>query len=187
MGLFDKLKKSFGGSSDAVETVKGPSRTLRDAGLDPSGLTFDIQPDGVIVVAGRVNSADERNRVGEVLGGMPNVTGVDNRLDVGVAAPEPAPEPELESGPAPTPAPEPPVAAPPAATEVASGAPPPDDAGRTYTVQPGDSLWKIAEEMYGNGSKYPVIFEANRDLLDNPDKIFPGQELKIPDLDPAED
>ncbi|MDX1555333.1 MAG: LysM peptidoglycan-binding domain-containing protein [Xanthomonadales bacterium] len=51
---------------------------------------------------------------------------------------------------------------------------------KTHTVQPGDTLWKIAETHYGNGAEYMKIFEANRDLLDDPNKIFPGQELKIP-------
>ena len=54
--------------------------------------------------------------------------------------------------------------------------------GRTYTVQSGDTLWKISQEMYGNGSKYMKIFEANKPMLENPDKIFPGQVLVIPEL-----
>lgn len=51
---------------------------------------------------------------------------------------------------------------------------------RTYTVQSGDTLWKISQEMYGNGSKHMKIFEANTGLLNNPDQIFPGQTLVIP-------
>ena len=47
-------------------------------------------------------------------------------------------------------------------------------------MQPGDTLWKIAENTLGSGAKYMEIFEANRDLLDDPNKIFPGQELRIP-------
>jgi nucleoid-associated protein YgaU len=54
---------------------------------------------------------------------------------------------------------------------------------RNYTVKSGDTLWKIAEQMYGNGSSYMKIFVANTDLLDNPDQIFPGQELTIPKLE----
>jgi nucleoid-associated protein YgaU len=51
---------------------------------------------------------------------------------------------------------------------------------RSYKVQPGDSLSKIAKEFYGSASSYPKIFEANRDKLENPDKIQVGQELVIP-------
>ena len=52
--------------------------------------------------------------------------------------------------------------------------------GRTYTVKSGDSLSKIAKEMYGDSGAYNRIFEANRDKLDDPNKIVPGQELVIP-------
>jgi nucleoid-associated protein YgaU len=52
---------------------------------------------------------------------------------------------------------------------------------RTYTVVAGDSLSKIAKQFYGDAKAYPRIFEANRDQLKDPDKIQPGQKLKIPD------
>lgn len=52
-----------------------------------------------------------------------------------------------------------------------------------YTVKSGDSLSKIAEEFYGNAMKYLVIFEANKPMLKDPNKIYPGQVLRIPDLD----
>ncbi|RMH21609.1 MAG: peptidoglycan-binding protein LysM [Acidobacteria bacterium] len=52
-----------------------------------------------------------------------------------------------------------------------------------YTVQPGDSLSKIAKVHYGNAMKYPVIFEANKPMLTHPDKIYPGQVLRIPPAD----
>ncbi|MBS0200680.1 MAG: LysM peptidoglycan-binding domain-containing protein [Proteobacteria bacterium] len=51
---------------------------------------------------------------------------------------------------------------------------------QTYTVQSGDTLSAIAKQFYGHANKYNVIFEANRDILDDPDKIKPGQILKIP-------
>lgn len=51
-----------------------------------------------------------------------------------------------------------------------------------HTVQPGDTLSKIAKEHYGDAMKYPVIFEANQPLLTDPDRIYPGQVLRIPDL-----
>jgi nucleoid-associated protein YgaU len=51
---------------------------------------------------------------------------------------------------------------------------------RTYKVQSGDTLSKIAKEFYGKGNDYPKIFEANRDKLKDPDHIHPGMELVIP-------
>ena len=53
-------------------------------------------------------------------------------------------------------------------------------AARTYTVKAGDTLSKIAKEHLGNANNYMAIFEANRDQLTDPDKIKPGQVLKIP-------
>ena len=49
-----------------------------------------------------------------------------------------------------------------------------------YTIAKGDSLWKIAEKFYGNGSKYTGIFEENREVIKDPDLIFPGQKIRIP-------
>ncbi len=56
-----------------------------------------------------------------------------------------------------------------------------------YTVKKGDNLSKIAEAQYGKGkaSKYTVIFEANKPMLTHPDKIYPGQVLRIPDIETA--
>ena len=56
-----------------------------------------------------------------------------------------------------------------------------------YTVKKGDNLSKIAEAQYGKGkaSKYTVIFEANKPMLKHPDKIYPGQVLRIPDIEKA--
>ena len=52
-----------------------------------------------------------------------------------------------------------------------------------YTVQSGDTLSKIAKAHYGDAMKYPVIFEANKPMLEHPDKIYPGQVLRIPPLE----
>jgi nucleoid-associated protein YgaU len=49
-----------------------------------------------------------------------------------------------------------------------------------YTVKKGDTLWAIAKAHYGEGSKYNAIFEANRPMLKDPDKIYPGQTLRVP-------
>lgn len=51
---------------------------------------------------------------------------------------------------------------------------------RFYTVKSGDNLSKIAKEMYGNTNDYMKIFDANKPMLSHPDKIYPGQVLRIP-------
>lgn len=51
---------------------------------------------------------------------------------------------------------------------------------RFYTVVPGDTLSKISKTHYGDANKYMTIFEANRPMLTHPDKIYPGQVLRIP-------
>jgi 5'-nucleotidase/UDP-sugar diphosphatase len=60
---------------------------------------------------------------------------------------------------------------------VAAGAVPPS---RWITVQPGQTLWQIAQQTYGNGDQYMRIFRANRAQLSRPDQIRPGQRLRLP-------
>ena len=50
----------------------------------------------------------------------------------------------------------------------------------TYEVKKGDSLSKIAKHAYGDANAWKRIFEANTDILKDPNKIYPGQKLKIP-------
>lgn len=56
----------------------------------------------------------------------------------------------------------------------------PADESRWYTVVRGDTLSAIAKNQYGNASEYPKIFDANKPMLSSPDKIYPGQVLRIP-------
>jgi nucleoid-associated protein YgaU len=53
-------------------------------------------------------------------------------------------------------------------------------ASQFYTVVKGDTLSKIAKEFYGDANAYQKIFEANKPMLTHPDKIYPGQNLRIP-------
>ncbi|MCC8136398.1 MAG: LysM peptidoglycan-binding domain-containing protein, partial [Ruminococcus sp.] len=54
-------------------------------------------------------------------------------------------------------------------------------APETYTVKSGDCLWNIAKKYYGSGSKYTVIYNANKSVIgSNPNLIYPGQVLTIP-------
>ena len=65
----------------------------------------------------------------------------------------------------------------PAATTAANS---PATPGRRHVVAQGDTLYKIAQRYYGNGSKWPEILEANRDVLKNENAVRPGMELRIP-------
>lgn len=80
------------------------------------------------------------------------------KVTITAEKPKAAPEPVRETTAAPTPA-----------------------ASQTYTVVKGDCLWNIAKKFYGNGSKYTVIYNANKGVIGgNPNLIYPGQVLTIP-------
>ncbi|MGQ0286982.1 peptidoglycan-binding protein LysM [Pasteurellaceae bacterium 22721_9_1] len=49
-----------------------------------------------------------------------------------------------------------------------------------YVIQKGDTLWAIAEKAYGNGTKYKAIVEANKEVIKDENKIFPGQKIRLP-------
>ena len=58
----------------------------------------------------------------------------------------------------------------------------PEPEAQYHDVVRGDTLSAIAKKFYGDANKYPVIFEANKPMLSHPDKIYPGQKLRIPPL-----
>lgn len=106
--------------------------------------------DGKLHFKGTVNSVDEKNRIWNAIKSVP---GWEQEVVADIRVNENAT----------------------AAVGTAGSA-----AGRTYTVKSGDTLSRIAKEFYGDPQAYHRIFEANRDQLSDPDKISPGQVLKIP-------
>ena len=82
----------------------------------------------------------------------------------------PAPATRNVAAPAPAPAPVP--------APQAKPAPQPAAAGRSYTIKPGDNLWNISKEVYGDGTKYQRILDANPGI--NPDNMKPGTKIVIP-------
>jgi nucleoid-associated protein YgaU len=66
---------------------------------------------------------------------------------------------------------------------LALGAAPAARAERVHVVQPGESLWSIAERVTGDASLWPVLFRANRDQIGDPGVLHPGQRLTIPELE----
>jgi len=165
MGIFDSIKNAFGSKDEpAADVTISPSQMLRNAGLDPSGLKFGFGT-GTITVSGEIADDADRQKILDILTEVPGITSVKDDMAVAAPATEPAPEPAPGSS----------IAEPTGAGQ--------QENQKTYTVQSGDTLWKISREMYGDGSKYMKIFEANTGLLTNPDQIFPGQELIIPAAD----
>ncbi|MGI8560406.1 MAG: peptidoglycan-binding protein LysM [Luteimonas sp.] len=164
MGLFDFVrnagKKIFGKDDDKQDVTKPLSAHLRENGIDPSGISFKFEGDGTVVMSGTVKDQESREKAVLVVGNVEGVARVDDQLRVGAPGSSP----------------------PGAGTTVAHGSPGSDTgwSSRTYTVKSGDTLSKIAKEMYGDASQYPKIFEANKPMLDDPDKIYPGQVLRIP-------
>jgi nucleoid-associated protein YgaU len=65
-------------------------------------------------------------------------------------------------------------------SDVKSGSSSTSPSEKTYVVKSGDTLSKIAKQEYGNANEWDRIFEANKDILKDPNRIFPGQKLKIP-------
>jgi nucleoid-associated protein YgaU len=51
-----------------------------------------------------------------------------------------------------------------------------------YEIQKGDTLWRVADIYYKDGSRYSEIFEANREVIKDADKIYPGQMIRIPNF-----
>ena len=124
------------------------------------GLKFQgsaDERDGKLYFHGTVNSQDESNQIWNALKLVPDWQ-KDIVADIKVS-PHAASQPSA-----------------PAAQPAASPAPKND----TYTVQSGDTLSGIAKKLLGNANAYMEIFNANKDQLSDPDKIKPGQVLKIP-------
>ncbi len=165
MGIFDSIKNAFGTKAGTeADITTSPSKLLENAGLDASGLQFGFGT-GSITVSGEIPHENDRQKILDILATMPGINTVQDNMTVAMAVAASdavSDEPETARR-----------DAPPEAEEKS-----PDTS--TYTVQPGDTLWKISKDHYGDGSRYMEIFEANSELLDSPDQIFPGQELTIP-------
>ncbi len=182
MGMFDFIKdageKLFGfgrDDDDNADLSENLAAHVRDNGIDPGNLRFNVDTgDGTVTVAGSVPTQEEREKVVVIVGNIRGVSRVDDQIVVapqGVFGDAPEATGEVSDEAAGE-------AAEAAAEEAAA-----EWESRTYTVQSGDTLWGISKQMYGEGSKYMKIFEANTPMLKDPDKIYPGQVLRIPKLE----
>jgi len=156
MGLFD-----FAGNAGATlkkaiglghEDVNAQelAQSLRDHGVTIERGTIKMKGDTVII-SGMATTHAEREKAVLILGNTQGVAHVDDQMTV-------------------------------AAPAAASATPQPAAATPStfYTVKSGDTLSKIAKQFYDDASRYPELFEANKPMLKDPDKIYPGQVLRVP-------
>jgi nucleoid-associated protein YgaU len=176
MGLFSFLKnagaKIFGSKRRETATVTTPEAPkaepskadveaamardleslVRGLGLGVDNLNVDFNSDiDTATIYGTVDTVEEQEKVILAVGNVDGVASVDERIQVRAEG-----------------------------TTTRSVLPEQNTASRFYTVKKGDTLWKIATEMYGDGTKHASIFEANRPMLKSPDAIYPDQVLRIP-------
>ena len=177
MGIFDFMK-------GAGEQIFQPGDARREAAIekhlgghggDYSGVKVEVNGD-TAVLTGSVGSTAAREKAVLIAGNVAGIDKVDDRINVTGGA---ARGPDFSN-----------VSGGVASTEAARA---PGSLGgglgsaggggwesKTYTVKAGDTLSKIAKEVYGEANKYNQIFEANKPMLKDPDKIYPGQVLRIP-------
>jgi nucleoid-associated protein YgaU len=190
MGLFSFMAsagaKLFGGKkpSEIPNLSSVIAKHVGSVGLPMKHLHYWLEGE-TMVVSGWVDDKPTKEKVVLAVG---NVEGVDKVEDRIVVGPPPA-RPVIAAAAAPVlaeavtahvVAAAPPAEALPTKEELAKEA---EWTSKSYTVVKGDTLGKIAKEFYGNAAKYPLIFEANKPMLSHPDKIYPGQMLRIPPLE----
>jgi len=160
MSLFGFVKdigrRVFNKDEDAAEKIR---EHIQEAGVGIKDfkVTFD---DGIASLSGEVGSKADQEKAILLAGNIAGVADVISNIEVpaavtqgdaaGSAKPVDAPAGEAEEE-----------------TEF-------------YVIQAGDTLGKIAKRVYGDAMQYPKIFEANREVIDDPDKIFVGQKIRLP-------
>ena len=183
MGMVDFMK-------NAGEKIFKPGEAQKEAvikghlggfGGDYAGVDVEVDGD-TVVLSGRVPNHAAREKAVLIAGNVDGIDKVDDRLTVtvasgaGVSLGSTPDFSNVSGGVAST---ERGVGA--GAATGGLGSPGGEGAAsQFYTVKSGDTLSKIAKEFYGEANKYNQIFEANKPMLSDPDKIYPGQVLRIP-------
>lgn len=157
MGLGSFLKnvgsKIFGGGETPEEQAQKVKDHVAKYGFDLSGLKFTVADDKV-TISGEAKNWEEKGKIYVAAGNVEGIDGVNDKMTVKAA----------------------PVENTQASTTAAESA----TTQKYHAVESGDSLSKIAKEFYGDANAYNKIFEANKPMLSDPDKIYPGQVLLIP-------
>jgi len=151
MGLFDFVKEA-----GRKLGIGSEAPTPDDLRAEVTKLGLDAKDLAVDVqgdtvrVSGSAPSQEQREKIVLAMGNVHGVSKVEDNITVGAATAE----------------------APAAAGSSAQS--------QFYTVKSGDTLSKVSKEFYGDPNRYNAIFEANKPMLEDPDKIYPGQVLRIP-------
>ena len=158
MGLISFLKgagsRLFGKSSEEKEQEKAALIMSHIKSYGFNTTGLNVDVDGeTVILSGSVDTTADKNKIIVTAGNVEGISKVEDRLSVKEKVVVGEPEKE------------------------------PEPEKQFYTVVAGDTLSKIAKQVYGNANKYPVIFEANKPMLKHPDKIYPGQVLVIPPVD----
>ncbi len=159
MSLFGFVKdigrRVFNKDEEAAEKIRDH---IQEAGVGISNFEVEFD-DGIAVLKGEVNSKADKEKAILLAG---NIAGVaDVMTQIKVNAPEAPADAAGSAKPVDAPAGE-------------------EDGTEFYVIQAGDTLGKIAKRVYGDAMQYPKIFEANREVIDDPDKIFVGQKIRLP-------
>lgn len=156
MGIIDFFKDKLGIGPDADDIIAKVAKL----GLNVQNFGVVIT-DGVAALTGLAVNRAEASKIVMAVGNTDGITKVDNKMRVPLSS-------------------LPPTAAAPAPDQ--SDADSDEEAVVFYPVEKGDTLSGIAKRLYGDANKYVQIFEANKPMLSHPDKIYPGQVLRVPPL-----
>ena len=154
MGLLDFIRDAgrdlFGGKKGS-EAEQIKAEVERELGNNIKNLGV-MYNDGQVTLQGQATSQAAKEKAVLIAGNVRGVSGVsDDRLMV-------------------------------AGQQAGSAAGQPVSAGqpRYYTIESGDTLSKVAKEQYGDANRWQELFEANREVIKDPDKIYPGQRIRVP-------
>ena len=145
-------RRLFNSDEDAADKIKEHIES-NNPGVHELGVEFD---DGIVSLSGECSSSAAREKCILMAGNVEGVVDV-YASNMTVAAPAVAPGGAASEVPAPV-----------------------EEKVEYYVIQSGDTLGKLAKQYYGNAMEYPRIFEANREVIEDPDKIFVGQKIRIP-------
>ncbi|WNW12444.1 peptidoglycan-binding protein LysM [Pseudomonas sp. DTU_2021_1001937_2_SI_NGA_ILE_001] len=157
MGLFDFVKDAGESVLDFLTPGRAHADDLKkhieNVGLGNPNVQISVEGDRKVVVSGQVASQEEKEKILLALGNIKGIEQVDDQITVGGGG--------SGSG--------------------GSGGGTPEPQPRFVTVKSGDTLGGIARAVYGDAGQFQKIFKANQPMLKSPDRIYPGQVLRIPD------